>query len=457
MSYNSIHFFNKFKELFMKKFILQSFTVSVLSLVGNNAFAQENIEIEENNVSFYGVVQFNANTSDSQRPNIPDFSASKLQIGTNIKGGIVSGGIEVQINGNNSSKQAVVLNPPAKADPNNPEAPLPPQTGETAGDNGNDSISIRKAQVDLDALIFKAGSNTYTTTVSLGGIRLNGADGTAPDIAWTTQGFARQDGIYLKEAMDFNKQGSFELGIGAFNNIFAFGNAAYPTGGGLGYVGWGNQNAVTIPANWMKPSFNQSIGLAGHIAGSYNFDDNQSLTARAYFGSQSNAPGKQNAFGALQTVRDVTHIEASLLYINSSIFGKDGVISTNGVSVWYENEEIGNNKKNLGVNDSQNTTLIGVGVAADSKNYLTNMLQKDDRLTYALSYASLNSKFGNKLTSVDYILNQVAGSFGYAVNTFETAINVEYDTSDINAFSDSAGTLNKSDAIKTYLTAAYAF
>ena len=85
------------------------------------------------------------------------------------------------------------------------------------------------------------------------------------------------------------------------------------------------------------------------------------------------------------------------------------------------------------------------------------MIQKDDRLTYALSYASLNSTFGNVQTSVDYNLNQIAGSFGYAVNTFETAMNFEYDTADINAFSDSSQSLNKNNAIKTYLTAAYVF
>lgn len=465
----------------MKKSVLRSIAVSVLSLAGSATFAQENKDqkvaidssnatgtslfsqeqidalkkemekkdVTENKVTFAGVLQLNANTSDSQRSSSPDFSASKVRLGVNVSGGIATGQVEVQLNGNQQSTQTVAGNT-------------------TSGDAGNGSVTLRRAQLNLDVLTIKGGQNTYTTTISLGGVRIGGADGTAPDVAWTTTGYSRQDGAYLKEALVFGKTANVEIGFGAFNNITAITNPTYLGTSSSGYTGWGSQPLVTKQANWMSDSFSQSIGFAGHLAGTYNFDDNQSLAAKVFYGTQGDSPTDQDSSGNLTHAKDVTHIEASLVYNHAGILGSKGVISGNGISFWYENEDIGKSKTATAnssgdfnytafVDDSQVVSLYGLGVAADSSNYLTDMLQKGDRLTYAASYTMMDTKFGNKAISSDYNISQIAASVGYAVNTFEAAFNFEYDDSDTTVFNDSNKHLKEKNAIKTYLTAAYVF
>ena len=480
----------------MKKIFLRSITLSTLSLAGNSVFAQENINLEENTeqktalnssstkdsssiskeqmdaikkelskkdetkntITPFGVVQFNANTSDSQRSNVPDFAASKVRAGLNVSGGIASGQIEVQINGNQPSTQAIAAD-----------------GKETKGDTGNGSVTIRRAQLNLDVLTLKGSENTYTTTVSLGGIRVGGADATAPDTAWTATGYGRQDGAYLKEAMVFGKTVSVEIGLGAFNNITAVGNPGYNGTSGSGYTGWGNASSASIPANWMSPSLNNTLGYLGNIRGTYHFDEDQSLVGAVYYATQANSPSKQNSSGDITKARDVTHVEASLVYNNKQIFGSGGVISGNGVTLFYENENLGSSQsvtKNNGnyiyqpitvqgtqtiVDDSQNTSVMGITAAADSEKYLTGMIQKGDRLTYAASYIMVNSSFGSTSISQNYNVSQTAASIGYAVNTFETALNIEYDNADTKIFSDSNGVLNKNNAVKSYITAAYVF
>lgn len=478
----------------MKKFALRSLAVSVLSLAGSTAFAQDNTnkmsdkdqkvaldsssttggsifsqdqidalkkEMEkkdptENKFTFAGVLQLNANTSDSQRASTPDFSASKLRVGASVTGGIATAQIELQVNGNQQKTQTVSSTGASGS-----------TTGTTGGDQGNGTVTIRRAQLNLDVLTLKGGPNTYTTTLSLGGIRIGGADGAAPDAAWTTTGFGRQDGAYLKEALVFGKSANIEFGFGAFNNIVAVANPT-ATSTSSGYGGWGSLTSVTIQENWTGNSFSQSIGFAGHLAGTVNIDDDQSLALKAFYGVQGNAPTKQDSNGGLLNARDVSHIEASLVYNHAGILGSKGVISGNGVSLWYENENAGKTKNatsngsgdftyTTSTDDSTVSQIYGLGVAADSASYLTGMLQKGDRLTYAASYVMLNTTFGNTTSTPNYNASQMAASVGYAVNTFELAFNFEYDSSDTTMFDDSNGSLTKKNAMKTYLTGAYIF
>ena len=316
----------------------------------------------------------------------------------------------------------------------------------------------------------KAGENTFTTTLSLGGIRIGNADATTPDAVWTTTGFGRQDGAYLKEAMAFGKKASVEVGFGAFNNIVAYANPVYPsTGNTTGGYSWSG-SASTKQANWESTSFSQSIGFAGHLAANVNIDDEQSLALKGFFGTQGNSPTNQDSNGTLTQARDVTHVEASVVYNHAGIFGSKGNISGNGFSVYYENENIGKTKTatknssgdfnytNPTTDDSQTAYLLGFALAADSSNYLTNMIQKGDRLTYAAAYVMANVNFGSTSISQNYANNQITASVGYAVNTFETAFNFDYETSNISNYTDSNGNVNKkNNATKTYLTAAYSF
>lgn len=485
----------------MKKSVLRSLTISALSLAGSTAFAQENKstvenkeqkvaldaagttggtlfsqdqidalkkemekkDVTENKVTFAGIIQLNANTSDSQRVSTPDFTASKVRLGVNVSGGIASGQVEVQLRGNQQATQKVASNTATTSNG------VTTQT--TSGDNGNGAVTIRRAQLNLDVLTVKAGENTFTTTLSLGGIRIGAADATTPDAAWTTTGFGRQDGAYLKEAMAFGKKASVEVGFGAFNNIVAYANPAYATSSsgtsGSGYSWAGD--ASTKQANWENTSFSQSIGFAGHLAANVNIDDDQSLALKGFFGTQGNSPTKQDSSGTLLEARDVTHIEASLVYNHAGIFGSKGVLSGNGFSVYYENENFSKTKTatknssgdfnytNSATDDSATAYLLGFALAADSSNYLTNMIQKGDRLTYAAAYAMANVNYSSSAVSQNYNNGQITASVGYAVNSFETAFNFDYKMSNINSYTDSKGILNQKNATKTYITAAYAF
>ena len=314
----------------MKKSVLRSLTISALSLAGSTAFAQENKstvenkeqkvaldaagttggtlfsqdqidalkkemekkDVTENKVTFAGLIQLNANTSDSQRVSTPDLQAGKVRLGVNVSGGIASGQVEVQLRGNQQATQTVTTTG---------------TTQTTSGDNGNGAVTLRRAQLNLDVLTVKAGENTFTTTLSLGGIRIGNADATTPDAVWTTTGFGRQDGAYLKEAMAFGKKASVEVGFGAFNNIVAYANPVYPsTGNTTGGYSWSG-SASTKQANWESTSFSQSIGFAGHLAANVNIDDEQSLALKGFFGTQGNSPTNQDSNGTLTKARDVTH------------------------------------------------------------------------------------------------------------------------------------------------------
>ncbi|APJ04025.1 hypothetical protein [Silvanigrella aquatica] len=474
----------------MKKLLLRSLAVSALSLCGNNVFAQEVAELEEqktaldtnktsgseliseeqikaikkevakqdptkNTITLFGVAQFNANTSNTQRQNTPDFSANRLRLGVNVSGGIASGKAELEFSGNQQSTQTAT-------------------SGVTSGDSGNGGVKIRQAQLNLDVLTVKSEENTYKTTVSLGGIRVGGADCTGPDIVWGASGYGRQDGAYLTQSLEFGKAGSLSLGLGAFNNINAFMNPAYPSSG-TGFGGWGVNSGASIASNWGSPSFNGALGYLGNINAAYNIDENQSLKASFYYGTQENAPAGQDSSGNITSARNVVHTESNLVYNHKGIFGDKGVLSGNGISIFFENDDVGAtqvaNKSNGSVSyaptlisgtqnaldDSQNTSILGLTVSADSGNYLTGMLQKGDRLTYAASYVSLNTIFGNSNYSQNYVANQAAASLGYAVNTFETAFNIEYTNSNKTIFSDATGKLNKNNAVRSYITAAYVF
>ncbi|BBH53460.1 hypothetical protein [Fluviispira sanaruensis] len=474
----------------MKRKVLRTLTVSALSLVGSTAFAQEaTAENEgekvamdtgvstgsslisqeqidalkkevlkkdptENAVKAYGLIQLNANLVDTTRSGTVDFSAAKVRFGILATGGIASGQFEVQFNGNQQRDLAVTSG-----------------TNQTAKSQGDGAVTIRRAQLNLDVLNIKSGANTFLTTLSLGGVRIGGADNSAPDAAITTNGYARQDGAYLKETITLGKAFSSEIGVGAFNNITAY------TQSPGSYSGYGSVNN-SLQANWMSTSFNGSLGYAGNVKLAYNFDDNKSLTGQFFYGAQSNAPSAQDTDGTVTKVKDVSHTEASLLYNDKAIFGSNAVIAANGIAVWYENESAGTtytaNKNSggysyarqgnatSGVDDSNYMNLIGLGVSGDTGNFFTGLMQKGDRLTYGIAYSFLESIYANQSNDTNdknkanFSLNQVSAQIGYAVNTYEIALVADYKISEQAIFSNAKGD-KVQNATTTYITAAYSF
>ena len=394
----------------------------------------------DNIVTPYGLVQFNANTNDSTRSNTPDFAANRVRFGMKVQGGIAEGRFEVQFNGNNV-------------------------------DGKSNLVIIRRADLSLKVLNIEHENVNYVTTVSIGGMRVGNTMSTAPDIAYIPNKYGRQDGVYIEELIDFKKQGKISIGAGAFNHIRALRQQSVSSGN----ANWLGSKGASINSNWMQESFSNSKGYLGKLDSTYFFSDNKKLNLIAIYGMQNDAPREQSPTGVLTKVNDLKHGEASLWYNDSNIFGDKGLLSDNGIALWYEREEIGKTKDAIPIgggkfnyddsttyDDSQVFQLFGASVSGDTAKYLTNMMQKKDRLTYAASYSFVDVNFGNPVTTTgvanpNYKTSQYAAYVGYAVNTFETGFNIAYYSSTENVFTDSNGNLNKNNALKGYLTAFYKF
>lgn len=435
-------------------------------------FTQEQIDFIKNEIAkkdptttsatFYGLVQINANASDTQRSNVPDATPAHVRLGTKIKGGIASGQVEVELVGNQPSGSA------SKTDPNTGTSltSTPP----------NDGIIIRQAQLNLDVINIVNSDNNYLTTVSFGGIRISGATYITPDITNDPSQYSRQDGVYVQEKASFGKTLIVNAGFGVFNTLFGMhpGNGAYN--------GWDNGVTLAQQSPWTSTSLNKSLAYVGTLSTTYNLDNARSFNASLYAGSQKNAPSTVNGDGTVVDTRDISHVEASLFYNDTKLLGSSGVISGNGVSLWYEREasarsQIAPSSSNGMVNDAEVAVLYGLGIGADSSPYLNGMLQKGDRLTYAASYNYVTNNFADtsaqSYTPVpqttpptapifylnqNYKLYQIAASIGYAVSTFEVALNAEYTKSDRPLFSDKNGNTNTHPSeMKSYVTAAYVF
>ncbi len=397
-------------------------------------------------MSAYGLIQFNANLIDSTRSNTPDYEANRLRFGMKVQGGIAEGRFEVQFNGNN----------------------LDGKSGLTA---------IRRADLSLEFMRHEFNQIQFVTKFILGGIRVGGAMSTAPDIAYIPNKYGRQDGLLVEESIQFKEGSQINVSLANFNNIRGIRQQSVSSGN----ANWLGSKGASLNSNWGKDSFSKSREYFAKIDATYKINKNKKLNFIAMHGFQDDAPSAQDSSGNLTTANDIKHTEASLWYNDSDIFGDKGLLSDNGVAFWYENEQIGKNKRaivagggqfnydpsnnsdgSLIYDDSQSFQLYGISVSADSLRYLTNMIQKRDRLTYSISYSLEDVQFGNNVTlkgdkNPDYKINQVAGYLGYAVKTFETGINIAYHTSNQNLFKDNNGNINKNNAIMGYLTAFYKF
>jgi hypothetical protein len=412
---------------------------------GGNLFTQEQIDASKkeaekkdspkNIITTGGIVQFNLNTSSTTRANTPDFSANKVRLGVQVASGIASGQVELQFDGSQSGV-------------------------------GDGEVTIRRAQLNLDLLTMKNSSGAYTTTLSLGGIRVGGADNMGGDATWATTGNGRTDGVYLKETLEFHKTAKIELGAGFSNNMSV---TAYKPQS-AGFPGWADPSVnVGMPSSWMSPSLNKSRAILAHIRTNYSFTDDQTFNFATYYAKQNKSPVTQTPNNMLSTVRDLERIEMSGVYNHSGIFGDKGVLSANGVGVWFEQNKaartqtaVPNNDgdyiyTNTSVNDTTRNTLLGVGLAGDTAHYFSSLAQKGDRLTYGISYALGDLSYDDQAYSKRYNVSQFVSSVGYGVSSFEMALNVEYSGATAQVFTNSKGMLTNKNAAKTYLTAAYAF
>ncbi|KAB8033159.1 hypothetical protein [Fluviispira multicolorata] len=393
----------------------------------------EKKEASDTYLSPYGFVQFNLNVFDSTRSSAPDLSADRVRFGLKGKYEDVDGAFEIQFNG---------------------------QTAKNSG-----SISVRKAEVGIKFFDHNSEYIKHHNRLSFGALRVGGAYNSAPYFASVTNKYKRQDGLYLEDNILINDKIKIQMGIGAFQSISLKKLNSIDSK----KAGRTKSKSATIHTNWGGNSFNGSIGYLGKLSASYLLDKNQEINLAAYYGTQNNAPRAQNANGELTSKGHVTHIEGSLAYKNNSIFGSKGLMSDNGVSIYFDYEKIG---KPIDVinsisttpayNDSQVSRLIGISLGGDTRAYLSNIIKKDDRIIYAISYAKSDVRFDNSATelgngNLNYSVNQIATQLGYGLNKFEAAINYIYENSNENIFTNSDGVLNKKDNTKFILTGLYKF
>lgn len=414
-------------------------------------------------VNPYGLLQANVNFVDTIRNNTPDFAVSHARLGVLAIEKNWSGKLEVEFLGN---QPKIFLNEKQI------NVPL------YLSQSGNNTVTVRQAQINFDFLRItttpkpkkvvtdmqpdvliktkdgqettatatsdapQAPTDTYITRLSLGGIRVGGAAATAPDPANTPSGYSRQDGIYIVENMIFGTKALANIGVGVFNNLVASNAGALGT-----FQGWGaypatSQNFMGI-VGVTSPTFQKAyLFNAGYTE---NFSDSESLNVSGYYGFQKRAAVNTNENGFATTVRDVTHIEGSLLYNDSKLFGEKAILTGNGLT-FYVDAELGSDQtitgaaralidtKDVKTNDGYTNILYGLSLGGDTSEFLTDILRNSDRFLYSASITYIAAQFKHRAFSQNYGVTQYAAGIGYGYKTLEMFLTGAYSTSNKSAF-----------------------
>jgi hypothetical protein len=410
--------------------------LTILTLAASSAFAQEKKD-DKPIVTPYGSISFNTNFLDTSRSNVIDFSAEHARLGLKVQHGFVDADLLVQFIGNREK-------------------------------NAN-TVSIRKAALGLNLPKFNLADINFATKISVGGLRISGAENTAPSVANVTNGFGRQDGIYLNETITFANQSQIKLGLGLFNNI----NAKKMNEVSTLEADWSDADNSVIASDWSNKSNSESKGFLAKAEVKTVVTETAFFQFTGVYALQDNALSKKNK----DTIkaRDVKHLEASILFNDTNVFGDKAIIAGNGIAAFYENvslskeikaEDMGGNKfkyDSVGAFDnSQKFQLIGISVGGDTESYLTNIMTTNDRITYAAAYSLANVNFANSKTNLgldnpDYKIHQGTAYIGYGLNGFETGLNFAYSKASEKIYTNREGKADKDNKFTGTLIAQYKF
>lgn len=479
-----------------------------------------NQSLKEYSVNLYGLLQGNFNFVDSIRNNTPDFNVSHARLGVFAVEKNWSGKLEVEFVGN----QPQVLFPS-----------VPENTPIYLAQSGNNTVTVRQAQINFDFLHLTSAApgktgianqqgqptqsiltekpkapktegvstattpaasegttsqpestvpaentaianaqspeksvNTFVSRVSIGGIRVGGASATAPDAGNTPSGYSRQDGIYVTENMIFDKTDIFNLGFGVFNTLSTTNAGLYGT-----YQGWAAFPGTTTNFLGVLGVTSSTFSKAWLFNAGYTreFGDDRNIAVLGYYGFQNGAAVDTNQNGFATTVRNATHIEASIFYNDSKLFGEKALMTGNGFGFYFE-QEVGSDQRNTGAAmpemgapppDGYNHLLYGISVGGDTGNYFSSIFRDADRFLYAASMTFVDAKFDNKSYSDNYNLFQVAASAGYGYKSLETALVLAWTHSpqepltEFNYNSAVPDQFETDNQFKAYITAALIF
>lgn len=443
--------------------------------------------IKQYSVNPYGLIQANVNFVDSVRNNTPDFSLSHARLGVLAIENRWRGQLEFEFLGNQPRAFFAGGNDPLYL-----------------SQSSNNTVNVRQAQISFDFFRYSTPEkpskadkqqeavvqqknapqtttatvvtdapqsplDTFISRVSLGGIRVGGANATAPDAAFTPSGYSRQDGIYFTENAVFGNSDSATFGVGVFNNLISFNS------GKLGaYQGWGSY--PTTSQNFLGVNgFNSSTFQKAYLfSGNYTaqFSDTKFLNPAIYYGFQKRSAVNTNDLGFATTVRDSTHIEGQLLYNDTKLFGQRAILTGNGLSFYMEVEKGSDQHYTTAardidqianLNDGYSNILYGLSLGGDTTAFLTDILTNSDRFLYSGSITYADSRFKHKNYSPNFGVTQYAAAIGYGYKSLEIFLNAAYGTSAKKAYSmyniqdksnESDTTHNRTQA---YITAALYF
>ncbi len=365
--------------------------------VSQAAFAEE-AKKEEKSLVPYGIIQAKYYLHESSRDTGPEALTEFVRAGLRGKFGLITSGMEVQLNGNTSDLT----------------------TGSTAG---NGTVTVRAAWLGLDL--------PSKTTIKMGRVRPGYAAGYGTDVTSVPQGYSGVDGVRLSQVIAINSKTSVDFAFGVFNSLRSM---AY-----IGDAGLATKNNM-LNTMWNKPE----KAFVGNAAFTYD-----GIKAQAWYGAEKNAVvgasykttqggnkdgSDKQALTAL-TVADLGHLEASLgfdrdnygfgIFMERDMVGKKSSATLNGDT----------GKLEVGAETGEkafSVTWTGIGANLMSKEFgLTNMLAKDDSLTFGTSYALKQKRTdGSDVTSEQSDdVHQLSASVSYTVNNFDVAFVLGTETS----------------------------
>ncbi|MFZ9520075.1 MAG: hypothetical protein ACO3A4_06305 [Silvanigrellaceae bacterium] len=418
--------------------------IALLAVVASqtNAFADEKSDKDiQKSVVPYGLIQAYSNVADSQYSSAPDFTLAILRFGMKVSEGITRAQFETAVWGNVAETGDVTIS--------------------AVGLNG---VSIRRADVGL--------ALSSGTTISLGRIRMGGADAWGVDATAAAEQFGSIDGASVVQKLSLGDKNdlSFSLGIG---------------------------NSMGNPSGKDSHTFGRSLKSDRGVIVGARASVLNGVVATAYYGMEKNqiaqessaeqavldAEGKPVADGKFVklkkviTARDASHFEGSLGY-NKDNYAVGGwyqsvVRSDLKLATFVDNKlttstiTAADEKYGARISPKLTSSILGVGFNTDSSLLgYTDVLQKGALLTFGGSLAKTFERDGNSSNDTEEAKNdvtQVAVAVGYQSGGFALELGNEFQSSKAEGFNNknkeqgSAATPNKSSAYRTYLVGIYSF
>lgn len=410
-----------------------------------NAFAQEKSEKDiQKSVVPYGLIQAYSNVADSQYGSSPDFTMAILRFGMKVSEGITRAQFETNVWGN------------------------VPAAGEVnAAAVGLNGVSIRRADVGL--------ALSSGTSLSLGRVRMGGADAWGVDATAAAEQFGSIDGASVIQKISLGDKNEMSLALGLGNSM---GN---PSG----------RDSHTY-ARSLKNDRGVIVGVRGNYQG---------IVATAYYGMEKNqvqqeVADEQGVVGAdgqpfkdangnpvyvklkkVMTARDASHFEGSL-GLNRDNWALGGWYQTvvrsdlkqaAFVDGKFKTAPIAESDAKFGAKTSPKltTNIMGFGFNTDSSLLgYTDVLQKGALLTLGGSFAKIwerDADSANDTEEAKGDVTQIALGVGYQAGGFALELGQEMQSSTGENFKNKNAEQGltiaptKKAAARTYLVGIYSF